>query len=103
MSLETTVQFIQKVNAVLGIVFPGIFAIQNNGDNAGRLCACALGDIFQVMYQVAYRILCVPVGVIKTNQVRQAVISKKYRSGVVTETNRRVGPRVMILGRLLTA
>ncbi len=54
---------------VFRIIFPGIFAIENNGDDGFRLIGTALANFFQMMDQVGNRVIGVPVGVLETNGI----------------------------------
>src|SRR5579875_460495 len=73
---KQTVESLQKFTTIAGIIFPGVFTIQDDSDHRG-LVARAARRHADAMDQVARGGLRVHAGIDKTNQVRKLMVAEE--------------------------
>jgi hypothetical protein len=75
---EQAVEVLEEVIAVVGVVLPGVFAVEDDADHRrassfGR----AIEDGFQLRDQMLGGIAAVPFGIVEADQVGQALVAEK--------------------------
>lgn len=69
----------EKMECIVGVVFPGIFAIENHADHMfAAVVSQVTGDVAEVLIEVRGRIAGIPLLVFETDHVREAVVAKEH-------------------------
>src|SRR5689334_14761518 len=77
MVFQRAIQVIEKIKGVVGVIFPGILAVQNDTDNRGHVWLRMLMNLFQLTDEVRGGILAMPALVLKADQIRQPVVAEE--------------------------
>jgi len=85
MTADASVEGFEKVPGVFRVVLPGVFTIHDDGNYTGIRVIAFIRDAHQVVDQIAHGILGVPVGVLKADQIGQAVITEKTADRLLVE------------------
>src|ERR1039458_4351570 len=84
MRLKPGMTLVKEVKTIVGVIFPRVFTIQNDADDWRFITRCVLGNRFDLVDKMPCRIFAMPARILKTNQIRQTVITEKATQAIRT-------------------
>jgi hypothetical protein len=76
---EQGIEVVEKVVAVVRVVFPGVLAVEDDADHRVFVGAGAVEDGFQLLHEVLCRVAAVPFGIVEADQVGQTFVAEEQR------------------------
>src|SRR3569623_830166 len=87
----------QKIITVVGIVFPRVFAVEDDWHEIRLAVIDGGGDVLELLHEIIGGVVAVPGGVLETDQIGERIVAKK--TGDVTAAFELEGPvqRLLVL------
>ena len=76
---QQAVEILEEVVAVVGIVLPGIFTVENDADHRRLAFRGGIEDGFKLQDEMLGGVAAVPFGIVEADQVREPLIAEEQR------------------------